>query len=415
MKQTITLIIFLIINLNVLAQNDCGCPEWNGTVTPELPTNNPCEYTGTELKAYADYACCIKNCREREQEDKDRLDKEYSDKSSALMKEKAEANRNNEYEKCIDLTNQQIALREAYGRNSSGIETDIKFYEDLLTLEKKFNEQKTVKIKLSEKENNEVINKPSPKQQLDKELVALIPLPEYTANDFWSEPAELNQKQRGFMFKSENHQTETEFYFSDNFQKVPNQYTVTALQIGLDIDDLNASRSKTNWRPLAINHFLTLQCAGCMAQDDYDGHFKILNSTEELHHLKGNSSHQPKLWYRSGDSLHFSYNSQIKSYGEFYSSEHKSALLQERLDWFSFYDGQSKEYVVPSLFEEIINDYDTFYILKWNDNKQGNLSYQDYNVYIFDKDFKMILSCHFKGGNSHFRVDDPISNIIRYQ
>lgn len=69
MKKHLLILIILFSFSTSFSQSDkdCGCPEWDGNVIPEL-TVNSCDYDGDNpsLKAFATWDCCQKKCKEKQ-------------------------------------------------------------------------------------------------------------------------------------------------------------------------------------------------------------------------------------------------------------------------------------------------------------------------------------------------------------
>lgn len=135
MKKTILLIlIFSLFNVNsITAQSDkdCGCPEWNGKVIPELSVNS-CDYVGDNpsLKAFAAWDCCLKKCKE-EKRNKQSNNKK-TNKISPNSKETS--SKNNQDKINLEDLNSQLELVSKEARNLEDINTtyDVSF-DDILS------------------------------------------------------------------------------------------------------------------------------------------------------------------------------------------------------------------------------------------------------------------------------------------
>ncbi|AZQ42739.1 WG repeat-containing protein [Nonlabens ponticola] len=92
----------------------CDCPEWNGTVIPEL-VGDPCSYNGDNpsLKEFAAYECCHKNCKAKQREEYSKI-KEREQKHSQLFSEYRQYLNNKDWSGAISMADRIIAMNRSY-------------------------------------------------------------------------------------------------------------------------------------------------------------------------------------------------------------------------------------------------------------------------------------------------------------
>ncbi len=137
MKYLFTVFMFFgaFITLQAQTESECGCPEWNGTVMPEL-TVDPCFYQpegpDDSMAKFAEWDCCMRKCKARKQQEKEQREKEYSDRLAALYARGQVALENKDYQAYINVLQDRKALQAEFGEPTEGTEISILHYQKLL-------------------------------------------------------------------------------------------------------------------------------------------------------------------------------------------------------------------------------------------------------------------------------------------